>query len=65
MAGSTKQQYTFMLFENETTAEGTAASEPAEGTTTVSLIKEDVTDQYNGEFRGLTKAYRIYHLIKQ
>lgn len=65
MAGSTKQQYTFMLFENETTAEGTAASESAEDTTTVYFIKEDVTDQYNGEFNGLTKAYRIYHLIKQ
>lgn len=65
MAGSTKQQYTFMLFENETTAEGTTTSESDEGTTTVSLIKEDVTDQYNGEFNGLTKAYRIYHLIKQ
>lgn len=65
MAGSTKQQYTFMLFENETTAEGTAASESAENTTTVYFIKEDVTDQYNGEFNGLTKAYRIYHLIKQ
>ncbi|MBM6758578.1 hypothetical protein [Bacteroides mediterraneensis] len=56
MAGSTKQQYTFMLFEDETTAEDT---------TSVSLIKEDVTDQYKGEFNGLTKAYRIYHLIKQ
>ena len=56
MAGSTKQQYTFMLFEDETTAEET---------TSVSLIKEDVTDQYKGEFNGLTKAYRIYHLIKQ
>lgn len=65
MAGSTKQQYTFMLFENETTAEGTAASESAESTNTVCLIKEDVTDQYKGEFNGLTKAYRIYHLIKQ
>ena len=54
--GSTKQQYTFMLFEDETTAEDT---------TSVSLIKEDVTDQYKGEFNGLTKAYRIYHLIKQ
>lgn len=67
MAGSTRLQYTFMLIEKETPSSGNTNGETShtENTTTVSLIKEDVTDQYKGEFIGLTKAYRIYHLTKQ
>lgn len=57
MAGSTHLQYTFMLIENEASSPETASS--------TYLLKEEVTAQYNGEFRGLTKAYRVYHLIKQ
>lgn len=65
MAGSTKQQYTFMLFEDDTTEAGTSSSDSSDGTAATSLIKEEVTDQYKGEFDGLTKAYRVYHLSKQ
>lgn len=67
MAGSTRLQYTFMLIENEVPSTETNAdkSTSTENVTTVSFIKEDVTAQYSGEFRGLTKAYRVYHLSKQ
>ena len=68
MAGSTTN-YTFMLFENETSSTQTTdntSSTNEEGTATANcFIKEDVTAQYKGEFSGLTKAYRIYHLTKQ
>lgn len=62
MAGSTKKTYTFMLFEDEASSAQTTTGQ--EETATVSLIKEDVTAQYKGEFSGLTKAYCIYHLTK-
>jgi len=51
-----------MLFEDEASSAQTTTGQ--EKTTTVSLIKEDVTAQYKGEFSGLTKAYCIYHLTK-
>ncbi len=64
MAGSTRLQYTFMLIENQTPSSSDTTSHKEENTT-VSLIKEEVTAQYSGEFRGLTRAYRVYHLTKQ
>ncbi|MGO5522524.1 hypothetical protein [Phocaeicola plebeius] len=68
MAGSTTN-YTFMLFENETsstqTADNTSSTNEEGAATTNCFIKEEVTAQYKGEFSGLTKAYRIYHLTKQ
>lgn len=68
MAGSTTN-YTFMLFENETsstqTTENTSSTNEEGAATTNCFIKEEVTAQYKGEFSGLTKAYRIYHLTKQ
>lgn len=68
MAGSTTN-YTFMLFGNETSSTQTsdnASSTDEEGAATADcFIKEEVTAQYKGEFSGLTKAYRIYHLTKQ
>lgn len=67
MAGSTTN-YTFMLFENETSstqATDNTSSTNEEGAATINcFIKEEVTAQYKGEFSGLTKAYRIYHLTK-
>lgn len=67
MAGEDKTHYTFMLFEEEKQpTNGTESSDkPEEESSTISRIKEDVTSQYTGEFSGLTKAYRIYHLTKQ
>ena len=68
MAGSTTN-YTFMLFENETsstqTTDNTSSTNEEGAATTNCFIKEEVTAQYKGEFSGLTKAYRIYHLTKQ
>lgn len=68
MAGSTTN-YTFMLFENETsstqTNDNTSSTNEEGAATTNCFIKEEVTAQYKGEFSGLTKAYRIYHLTKQ
>lgn len=68
MAGSTTN-YTFMLFENETsstqTTDNTSSTNEEGAATTNCFIKEEVTAQYKGEFNGLTKAYRIYHLTKQ
>lgn len=68
MAGSTKRTYTFMLFENETsstqTTDNTSSTNEEGAATTNCFIKEEVTAQYKGEFSGLTKAYRIYHLTK-
>lgn len=68
MAGSTTN-YTFMLFGNETsstqTADNTSSTNEEGAATTNCFIKEEVTAQYKGEFSGLTKAYRIYHLTKQ
>ena len=69
MAGSTKRTYTFMLFENETsstqTTDNTSSTNEEGAATTNCFIKEEVTAQYKGEFSGLTKAYRIYHLTRQ
>lgn len=69
MAGSTKKTYTFMLFEDETsstqTTDNTSSTNEEGAATTNCFIKEEVTAQYKGEFSGLTKAYRIYHLTKQ
>ena len=68
MAGSTTN-YTFMLFGNETsstqTTDNTSSTNEEGAATTNCFIKEEVTAQYKGEFSGLTKAYRIYHLTKQ
>lgn len=68
MAGSTTN-YTFMLFENEMsstqTTDNTSSTNEEGAATTNCFIKEEVTAQYKGEFNGLTKAYRIYHLTKQ
>lgn len=68
MAGSTTN-YTFMLFENETsstqTTDNTSSTNEEGAATTNCFIKEEVTAQYKGEFSGLTKAYRIFHLTKQ
>lgn len=67
MAGSTTN-YTFMLFGNETsstqTTDNTSSTNEEGAATTNCFIKEEVTAQYKGEFSGLTKAYRIYHLTK-